>query len=118
MSMNPTIMKFGGTSVEDASAFRNVAAIVAAAAAMRPVVVVSAISGFTNSLLASVQKAIEGDARAATRLLDQDLRRHISIARELLKAESCAAFELTVALARREIRQLHKIIAVPPVTHP
>ncbi len=96
--MNPTIMKFGGTSVEDASAFRNVAAIVAAAAAMRPVVVVSAISGFTNTLLASVQRAIESDARAATRSLDQDLRRHIAIARELLNAESCAAFELIVAV--------------------
>jgi len=118
MSMNPTIMKFGGTSVEDASAFRNVAAIVAAAAAMRPVVVVSAISGFTNTLVASVQRAIESDARAATRSLDQDLRRHIAIARELLNAESCAAFELTVAVTRREIRQLHKIIAVHPVTHP
>ena len=116
--MNPTIMKFGGTSVEDASAFRNVAAIVAAAAAMRPVVVVSAISGFTNTLVASVQRAIESDARAATRSLDQDLRRHIAIARELLNAESCAAFELTVAVTRREIRQLHKIIAVHPVTHP
>ncbi len=116
--MNPTIMKFGGTSVEDATAFRNVAAIVKAGVASRPVVVVSAIGGFTNALLASVQKAIGGDARAATRSLDHDLRRHISIARELLKAESCAAFELIVAVARREIRQLHKIIAVHPVTHP
>ena len=51
-------MKFGGTSVEDASAFRNVAAIVGAAVALRPVVVVSAIAGFTNALLASVQKDV------------------------------------------------------------
>jgi aspartate kinase len=116
--MNPTIMKFGGTSVEDASAFRNVAAIVKTSVALRPVVVVSAIGGFTNVLLASVQKAIGGDARAATRSLDHDLKRHISIARELLNAESCAAFELAVAVARREIRQLQKIIAVHPVTHP
>ena len=116
--MKPTVMKFGGTSVEDANAFRNVAAIVNAAIAARPVVVVSAISGFTNALLLSVQKAIGGDGRAATRLLDPDLRRHVAIARELLDAESSAAFELTVAVARREIRQLHKIIAVHPVTHP
>lgn len=111
-------MKFGGTSVEDASAFRNVAAIVKVAVGLRPVVVVSAIGGFTNVLLASVQKAIRDDARAATRLLDHDLKRHIAIARELLNPESCAAFELTVAVARREIRQLHKIIAVHPVTQP
>jgi len=116
--MNPTIMKFGGTSVEDANAFRNVAAIVKVAVGLRPVVVVSAIGGFTNVLLASVQKAIRDDARAATRLLDHDLKRHIAIARELLNPESCAAFELTVAVARREIRQLHKIIAVHPVTQP
>lgn len=111
-------MKFGGTSVEDANAYRNVAEIVKAAVPSRPVVIVSAISGFTNALLRSVQKAMGGDARAATRSLDNDLRRHITIARELLNAESAAAFELTVAVTRREIRQLHKIIAVHPVTHP
>jgi aspartate kinase len=116
--MKPTIMKFGGTSVEDVNAFRNVTEIVKTAVALRPVVVVSAIGGFTNALLASVQKAIGGDARAATRLLDHDLKRHVAIARKLLNPESCAALELTVAVTRREIRQLHKIIAVHPVTQP
>ncbi len=116
--MKPTIMKFGGTSVEDTNAFRNVAAIVNAAVRLRPVVVVSAIGGFTNALLASVQKAIEGEARTATRSLDQFLTQHVAIARELLKSESSVAFEQTLAVARREIRQLHKIIAVHPVTHP
>jgi len=116
--MKPTIMKFGGTSVEDVNAFRNVTAIVKTAVAARPVIVVSAIGGFTNALLKSVQKAIGGDARAATRSLDHDLRRHVSIGRELLNAEARATFELAVAVARREIRQLHKIIAVHPVTHP
>src|SRR6266513_6445442 len=65
--MKPTIMKFGGTSVEDATAIRSVAAIVKLAVNSRPVVIVSAIGGFTNSLLASVAKAIDGDARAATK---------------------------------------------------
>ncbi len=111
-------MKFGGTSVEDARAFRNVAEIVKSSVALRPVVVVSAIGGFTNALLASVQKAIAGDGRVATKSLDRDLERHVAIANELLNSESRAAFELTVAVARREIRQLHKIIAVHPVTHP
>src|SRR5882762_10122793 len=118
MFMNPTIMKFGGTSVEDLNAFRNVAAVVKAAVPLRPVVVVSAIGGFTNALVASVQKAIGGDTRLATRSLDHDLKRHVAIGRELLNAESCAAFELTVAVTRREIRQLHKIIAMHPVTQP
>ena len=116
--MKPTIMKFGGTSVEDATAIRNVCAIVKLAVNSRPVIVVSAIGGFTNSLLASVVKAIDGDARAATKSLDADFDRHLAIAKELLDKESCAAFVSTVGDARSKIRQLHKIIAAHPVTSP
>lgn len=116
--MQPTIMKFGGTSVEDAGAFRNVAAIVKSAVHSQPVIVVSAIAGFTNSLLKSVEKASAGDARGATRSLDQELARHTSIAKELLNPDAATAFEQTVGAARTEIRQLHKIIAAHPVTSP
>ena len=55
-----TIMKFGGTSVEDAPAFErltNIVRTVHAFKASRPVVVVSAMSGVTNALLASVELA-------------------------------------------------------------
>ncbi len=118
MSSKPAIMKFGGTSVEDSDAFRNVAGIVRAASPQRLVVVVSAIGGFTNDLLASVAKAIDGDARAATRSLEQGFERHLAIAKELLGAESRTVFESAVADARRQVRQLHKIIAAHPVTSP
>src|SRR6266851_3605424 len=101
--MRPTIMKFGGTSVEDAVAFGNVVAIVASAAEMRPVVVVSAIGGFTNGLLASVAKAIDGDARAATKSLDNDFHRHRVMARDLLGKEACVTFESSITDAKREI---------------
>src|SRR2546428_7483950 len=90
--MKPTIMKFGGTSVEDANAFRNVATIVKSVANERPVIVVSAIGGFTNALVASVERAIGGDARAAIRSLDRDFERHLAIAHELLNKESRAEF--------------------------
>ncbi len=110
-------MKFGGTSVEDATAFRQVAGIVRSAHG-RTVLVVSAIGGFTNALLASVERAIRGDARGATRSLSGDLERHVTIARELLSDASRASFESAVAAVRTEIRQLHKIIASHPVTSP
>ncbi len=116
--MKPTIMKFGGTSVEDADAFRSVATIVRSAGRARPIVVVSAIGGFTNALLASVERAIRGDAREATRSLSGNLERHVTIARELLSDASRASFESAVAAVRSEIRQLHKIIAAHPVTSP
>jgi aspartokinase len=67
--MQPTIMKFGGTSVEDANAFRNVGVIVRSEIASQPVVIVSAIAGFTNILFQSVEKAISGGPRSVSRLL-------------------------------------------------
>ncbi|HEX3085576.1 MAG TPA: hypothetical protein VHP99_13685, partial [Pyrinomonadaceae bacterium] len=70
MRTNPTVMKFGGTSVEDATAIRNVLAIVKLAVNSRPVVVVSALGGFTNSLLRSVELAINGEARSASKSLE------------------------------------------------
>ena len=111
-------MKFGGTSVEDTAAFRNVAAIIKAAGASRPVIVVSAIGGFTNTLLLSVEKAIAGDARDAINSLDKSFERHLAIAKELLGKESQAAFVSIIGDARSKIRQLHKIIATHPVTSP
>jgi aspartate kinase len=118
MLTKATIMKLGGTSVADADAFRNVAGIVRSAADARPVVVVSAICGFTNALLSSVEKAASGDARAAARSLDHHFERHAEIANKLLSDETRVAFASAVAEARREIRQLQRIIAAHPVTRP
>jgi len=118
MSARPTIMKFGGTSVGDAQAIQIVADIVKSSLKSHPVVVVSAIAGFTNSLIASVDKAIAGDARAASRLLEPEFERHLAIAAELLRSERRAAFVSIAADARAKIRQLHKIIAGHPVTSP
>ena len=111
-------MKFGGTSVEDATAIRNVIGIVKLAVNSRPVVVVSALGGFTNSLLRSVETAIDGDARTASKSLETEFARHLTAAEELLKSERRAAFVSAVGDARSKIRQLHKIIAAHPVTSP
>src|SRR3989442_10213976 len=117
-NMQPTIMKFGGTSVEDAGAVRNVATIVKATVNSRPVVVISAIGGFTNSLIASVERAIEGDARGASKGLEPDFERHLAMGNDLLQTERRAAFVAAVGDARAKIRQLHKIIAAHPATNP
>jgi aspartate kinase len=116
--MQPTIMKFGGTSVEDANAFRHVGVIVRSEIAAQPVVIVSAIAGFTNTLLQSVAKATAGDPRGAGRLIEPEFARHTAIAAELLNADAQATFDKAIGAARAEIRQLHKIIAGHPVTQP
>ena len=64
----PTVMKFGGTSVADAHAFENVARIVASQSSASPVVVVSAMSGVTDALLAATIAAGEGRADEAHRV--------------------------------------------------
>lgn len=70
MSPRPIqVMKFGGTSVGDANRIRNAAAIAAEASKERAVVVVvSAMSGVTNMLIAAATKAATGDEAAAEAL--------------------------------------------------
>jgi len=111
-------MKFGGTSVADAAAFANVASIIRSAEVQRPVVVVSAIAGFTNALLASVETAQGGDARSATRRLDEWLEKHLAIASELIAEARRETFAAAVADAKKQFRELLKIIAAYPVTTP
>src|SRR2546430_119563 len=110
-------MKFGGTSVEDSEAFRQVAQIVKAAAPEPIVVVVSAIGGFTDALLSSVEQANDGDAPAATRSLAQDFERHRAIANQLLDGEAKAQLEALVTDAGGQISELHRIVAAHPSTH-
>ena len=58
------VLKFGGTSVEDAAALRRVVAIVAGR--KEPVVVVvSALGGVTDQLLAASERAAGGELGAA-----------------------------------------------------
>jgi bifunctional aspartokinase / homoserine dehydrogenase 1 len=69
MSLPIQVMKFGGTSVGDAGRIRGAAAIAAETAKQRSVVVVvSAMSGVTNTLIAAAQKSASGDEAAAEAL--------------------------------------------------
>ena len=75
------VMKFGGTSVGNAVAIQGTAAIVAARRDRTPVVVVSAMSGVTNTLFAAATDAVDGrlnGALAAVELLR--LRHHNELA--------------------------------------
>ena len=54
------VMKFGGTSVGTADSIRNVIGIVRASLGRSPFVVVSAVSGVTDMLIAAAQKALDG----------------------------------------------------------
>lgn len=78
------VMKFGGTSVEDASAIDRAATIVAERREQMPVVIVSAMSKVTDQLLAASSAAGSGDAERALNLSRALRERHYNAAGELL----------------------------------
>ena len=81
------VMKFGGTSVQDAAAISQVVEIVRGRISSSPVVVVSAMARVTDGLLAIARAAGSRRFEDASRLIEELKGRHIEAARELL-AES------------------------------
>jgi aspartate kinase len=103
MSAPVTVMKFGGTSVEDAAAFDRVAALVARDPSSRPVVVVSAMSRFTDALLDAARAAAGGRPDDAARSLEPHLARHDEVARRLLDEAAAGEFGEALGEARAEL---------------
>jgi aspartate kinase len=81
------VMKFGGTSVEDAQAITRVASIVADRRAHKPVVVVSAMGGVTDVLVAMARGAAGTGLSTSLKSL-QELRERHYAAGEKLKVAS------------------------------
>jgi len=78
------VMKFGGTSVEDAKAIDRVASIVEGRLAQKPVVVVSAMAKVTDTLLTMAKSAGAGERKTALKLCRSLQERHYNTASELL----------------------------------
>lgn len=89
------VMKFGGTSVGDASRFRQCAAIVSQAARNdRIIVAVSAMAGVTDLIFRTIDAARRGETGAT----EASLKKFESVHRELM-AELFTAGECETALA-------------------
>ena len=81
------VMKFGGTSVEDAKAIQRVAQIVRGRLKSRPVVVVSAMGGVTDSLVRMSDTAAHGDLDSALAELQIVKQRHYKAAHEFVRGK-------------------------------
>jgi aspartate kinase len=81
------VCKFGGTSVADAAAIRRLTAIVGARTGEQPLIVVSALAGVTDGLLALADVVHTGDADQLADALGALVRRHQAVALELPGAE-------------------------------
>jgi aspartate kinase len=106
------VMKFGGTSVEDALAMRNVAAIVRRNLVRRPLVVASACAGVTNALLALARSAREAGKEKALDRLEELRVRHRKIAHDLFAGEILFTVQSQVDAHMDELRDLVKSIAI------
>jgi len=83
------VMKFGGTSVGDASCILRAAQIIAKAAKVnRCVAVVSAMSGVTNRLISAAKSAESGNAEEASSVLDALRGQHETALVNLLPREA------------------------------
>ncbi len=78
------VVKFGGTSVGDAQAICRAADIVHERLGRQPIVVVSALAGTTNALLALANQAADGQLIAALRGVEGLRERHVGVAEEVL----------------------------------
>ncbi len=78
------VMKFGGTSVEDAAAIERATAIVLGRVAEHPVVVVSALAKVTDQLQEMGEAAARGERENALQLARCLRERHYNVAGELL----------------------------------
>jgi len=97
---NIKVLKFGGTSVADAAAFQRAAEIVRANQDGLVVVVVSAMSGVTDALIAA-----SSETGGALENLEEHFRRHLRVARGLSPKRS-AEYRHLIQNSRNEIIKL------------
>jgi aspartate kinase len=86
------VMKFGGTSVQDAEAIQRVAEIVRGRLAQKPVVVVSAMAKVTDTLLTMARAAGAGERKTALKLCRALQERHYDTASALMGTALFADF--------------------------
>jgi aspartate kinase len=99
-------MKFGGTSVENAAAIKNITAIVRKEIPRRPVVVVSACAGVTNQLLKTAALASKGKKDDALQNVAAIEGRHKNIAKELFDADTAKFLFKHIAVFAEELAAL------------
>jgi len=115
MRARPLVMKFGGTSVADADAIGRLIAIVGAAA-RRPgaplVVVVSAMSGVTDRLLALASAAEQRETDRIAEGLRQLSARHLEALHRLVQPQDAARVARDIDAHFEDLRALLTAVAI------
>ena len=105
------VMKFGGTSVQDAEAIDRAATIVKGRLPQKPIVVVSAMAKVTDQLLAMARAAGAGDRKTALKLSRALRERHYNTAGELLGTALFTQFHSDLGVEFEALDELLRGIA-------
>jgi aspartate kinase len=107
------VVKFGGTSVGDADAIRRTAEIVRGRLDRGPIVVVSALAGTTNALIAIAEQAVRGQLIGAVRNVQALRERHLQQAEMLLgDTAECAEVCSEMSVLFDELASLSEALSV------
>ncbi len=107
------VMKFGGTSNQDAAAMSTVIRIIKAHLAEQPVVVISAIAKATNELEEAARTAARGDEDTAAAIIVRLFERHNGIIDNFIRSRDIAREIETIFYTHlSEIKSLLKGIAI------
>lgn len=107
------VMKFGGTSTQDADAIRNVVGIIAGHLSEKPVIVISAIAQATNMLERAGKLAAEGHSGEARDLLLALINRHYAIVDEIVQdRQRNRDLRKVIAASLGELEELVKGVAI------
>jgi aspartate kinase len=101
------VMKFGGTSVEDAAAIRRLIGIVESRVGAQPVIVVSALAEVTDQLLEAANAAARGHLGSALATVRNVYVRHEQLAEALVQGSAYSALDHDL---RGEFRALESLL--------
>src|SRR5436853_2663811 len=103
------VIKFGGTSVGDPQRVANAIDIVAERKSQFPIVVVSALAGVTNDLVAATEAARSSDIEKVNQIVSAIRQRHEDVAMRLVQ-QKFDFFESFIKQLDKQIEQIHTIL--------
>ncbi|MBK5259375.1 MAG: lysine-sensitive aspartokinase 3 [Thermoanaerobaculia bacterium] len=103
------VIKFGGTSVGNSQRVSNAIDIVSERREQKPIVVVSALAGVTNELVAATEAARASDSARVDEIIRAVRQRHEDVAIQLVQ-QKIDFFETFTRQLDKQIEQIHTIL--------